>query len=106
MREQIILLRELQELDLVRKESAIVHQDEPPTPIDAVDSRANAIREQIDSTLLTRYDRLIDRGLAVVEERGGMCMGCMLSIPMGDLNRMRTAKADPVCANCGRFLAL
>jgi predicted nucleic acid-binding Zn-ribbon protein len=104
IREQIDLLLELQELDLVRKESAIVHRDEPPAPIDAVDSRASALRDKIEPTLLTRYSKLIDRGLAVVEVRGGMCMGCMLTIPVGDLNRIKTGKAEAVCPNCGRFV--
>ena len=71
-----------------------------------VKEKTNRIREDIDSRTLSKYDRLIKQGLAVVQEINGMCMGCNLSVPVGDLNRIMSAKIEPICPNCGKFLAV
>ena len=103
MLEKIKLLLELQELDIILAEARIVHKHEKNT--EAVKEKVNSLRKKIDVPILSRYDRLTKQGLAVVQEMNGMCLGCNLTIPVGDLNRIKTEKMDPICPNCGKFLA-
>ena len=104
MLEEIKLLLKLQELDIILAEARIVHKNEKNT--DLVKEKVDSLREKIDESILSRYDRLTKQGLAVVQEMNGMCLGCNLSIPVGDLNRIRTGKMEPSCPNCGKFLAI
>lgn len=104
MLEEIKLLLRLQELDIILAEARIVHKIEKNTEV--VKEKVNLLREKIDLTTLSRYDRLTKQGLAVVQEMNGMCLGCNLSIPVGDLNRIRIGKMEPSCPNCGKFLAI
>ena len=41
----------------------------------------------------------------VVSVKDGMCTGCYIMIPRGDLNRIAAGKADPVCPNCGTYIS-
>ena len=102
MAEKLNLLLELQELDLVLKEAKIVHGEEPDT--ERLQERIAEIRSGLDVPTLSRYDRLISHGVSVVHEQSGMCMGCNLSIPVGDRNRIRSGKLEPICPHCGKFL--
>jgi predicted nucleic acid-binding Zn-ribbon protein len=98
-----ILLR-LQEIDIILSEAHIMHEGEADTR--ELQVEREALNTKVDAVILARYQRLIQRDVAVVHVRGGLCTGCYLAIPLGDLNRMRSAKLDPVCDNCGRFLYL
>ena len=102
--ETIKLLVELQELDIILAEAKIVHKDEKR--FDTVCEKKESMRNQLDLNTLSRYDRLIKQGLAVVQEINGMCMGCNLTIPVGDRNRILNQKAEPVCQNCGKFVVV
>ena len=104
MLETIKLLVKLQELDLILAEVKIVHKKEKNT--DSIKEKVKSIREQIDLMILSRYDRLARQGLAVVQEIDGRCLGCNLSIPVGDLNRIKAQKMDSICPNCGKFLVI
>jgi predicted nucleic acid-binding Zn-ribbon protein len=96
-----ILLR-LQEIDIILSEARIMHEGEEDTR--ELREERDSLNKQVDAVILVRYQRLIERDVAVVHIRGGLCTGCYLAIPQGDLNRMRSNKLDPVCDNCGRFL--
>lgn len=98
-----ILLR-LQEIDIILSEARIMHEGEEDAT--GLQSERDTLQEQVNAVILTRYERLIKRDVAVVHVRGGLCTGCYLAIPQGDLNRMKSNKLDPVCDNCGRFLYL
>ncbi|MFT5130056.1 MAG: putative nucleic acid-binding Zn-ribbon protein [Rhodothermales bacterium] len=100
----IQILMRLQEIDIVLSEARIMHEGEEDTS-ELRDER-DVLNEKVDAVILARYQRLIQRDVAVVHVRGGLCTGCYLAIPQGDLNRMRSNKLDPVCDNCGRFLHL
>ena len=102
MTEKIKSLIKLQELDIILKEARIVHGTEKDTEI--IEEKVALIRKEIDGNTLSRYDRLVNQGVAVVQEMNGMCLGCNLSIPVGDLNRIQSKKMDPICPNCGKFL--
>ena len=104
MKEQVQQLLELQELEFISKESAIVHADSDAD--EDLETRISTKRRRIPEELLARYDRLTQFGPSVVVVKSGMCLGCNLCIPQGDLNRMVNGSVDPVCPHCNRFLNL
>lgn len=105
MQETLKLLLELQELGITLNEARILHGDDAED-IAELKQREKELREKINVDTLARYDRLSRHGLGVVRIQGGMCMGCNMSIPQGDLNRMQKAAQESICPNCGRYLIL
>ncbi len=106
MKDHVISLLELQELEIVLAESLILHKTRAPDHGTAIDGSMDRIRERIPEDILKRYDKLRRAGLAVVHEKDGFCSGCRLHVPIGDLHRMRRGAADWVCPNCARFIML
>ena len=104
MTDKIRRLLELQELGITLSESEILHGKQSET--DTLKARQTNLRNEIDSDSLAKYDRLSKLGLAVVQVKGNMCLGCHMSIPAGDLNRMIKNQVTAECPNCGRFLNL
>jgi predicted nucleic acid-binding Zn-ribbon protein len=107
MRETMAALSELQELELVLAESAIIH---PPSGQDKrredLQAQCLQVRQTVPEEILKRYDQLRRRGMAVSHEVGGICSCCHLRVPLGDLQRMRNGKMPWVCPNCGLFVLL
>lgn len=101
---EIEKLLELQELEIVRKESRIVHGESPTS--ESVGDKIQTMRAGINKNILSRYDRISTHGPGVVGIHEHMCLGCNLAIPQGDLNRMATGRTESVCPHCGRFLYL
>jgi len=107
MNDTVDLLQKLQDLEIVLRESQIVHGNTGDEGGRAqVDLEAKELRSEIDQATLARYDRMSRQGLCVVHERKGMCLGCNLAIPQGDLNRMIRGEMRPCCPHCDRFLIL
>ena len=106
MQETITALLRLQELEITMKEVKIVH-GESGDEYSKISADIESTRESIDVDTLARYDRLAKHGLSIVKVRNGMCLGCNMTIPVGDLNRMKADESRaPVCPNCARFLNL
>jgi hypothetical protein len=63
---------------------------------------------QLPVALRKRYDMLIERrnGLAVVEARGGACLGCHMHLPPQLFNRLFVAQEVQNCPHCNRLLFL
>jgi predicted nucleic acid-binding Zn-ribbon protein len=106
MRADIQKMLDLQELEIVAAESRIVHRKSAHAGRDALDGRIGRLRAQIPEDLLKRYDKLRRGGFAVATESDGVCSGCRMNIPKGDLNRMQNGAIPWVCPNCARFLLL
>jgi len=106
MRADLEHIMELQELEIVGAESRIVHRKESHTGRDELAARVEALRAGVAPHLLKRYDKLRRAGFAVANESDGVCSGCRLNVPQGDLNRMRNGSIPWVCPNCSRFLLL
>ena len=66
---------------------------------------ANLIREELDVSLLDRYDRLMERyGFAVAELTDGACQGCYINVATGMISAIEGSNDIYVCENCGKFL--
>jgi len=60
---------------------------------------------QIPDDHLARYTRLFraNRGIAIVRVDRGVCQGCAVRLPVGELTRLR-ASDGPIPCSCGRAL--
>ncbi len=66
---------------------------------------AATIREELDSELLGRFDRLMERyGFAVAEVVDGVCQGCNINISTQMYSAIEGSNDIYVCENCGKFL--
>jgi predicted nucleic acid-binding Zn-ribbon protein len=66
---------------------------------------ADIIRQELDSALLDRFDRLMERyGFAVAEVEGGVCLGCFINVATGMSSAIEGSNDIYVCENCGKFL--
>ena len=66
------------------------------------------LRQDLDSSILWRYDRLKKlHGVAVVPVEGGICKGCSMQLSSGLSSAMlKNPNALYVCEKCGRFLMI
>lgn len=97
-------LWQLQEYEITLREERIVHGED--ASVAALDESIKAIRAQVDSNVLARYDRMARQRPAVVQIHTGMCMGCNMVIPKGDLVRIANGKAEPLCPHCSAYIVL
>jgi len=65
----------------------------------------NAEAAHIPEEDLARYNRLFrsNRGIAVVRVDRGVCQGCSVRLPVGELTRLRNSDS-PIPCGCGRAL--
>ena len=65
----------------------------------------NAEASEIPDEDLARYHRLFrsNRGVAVVKVERGVCQGCAVRLPVGELTRLRNSDG-PIPCSCGRAL--
>ncbi len=65
----------------------------------------NAEAELIPEEDLARYTRLFrsNRGIAIVRVDRGVCQGCAVRLPVGELTRLRNSDG-PIPCSCGRAL--
>lgn len=94
-------------------EQTAVRQQEIDATLTGIDNGLGAHGRQRDTltgqlpvALRKRYDMLIERrnGLAVVEARGGACLGCHMHLPPQLFNRLFVAKEVQNCPHCNRLL--
>lgn len=73
-----------------------------------VKRQIDIIRQDLDSSILWRYDRLKKLyGQAVVEMKDGVCTGCSMHLSSGMASEMlKNPNALFICEKCGRFLML
>lgn len=106
MREVVKCMLRLQELELIKEEHRIIHNDTYPDKIAKIDANIGELLHSIPDKWRSRYQALRKNGLAVAREFGGVCQNCRMVISIGVLNRMRKGETDWICPNCGRFLLL
>jgi mannitol/fructose-specific phosphotransferase system IIA component (Ntr-type) len=92
------LLWKLQEIEIQKKKASKVRKKE-------LQGAADIIRQELDSALLDRFDRLMERyGFAVAEVEGGACLGCFINVATGMGSAIEGSNDIYVCENCGKFL--
>lgn len=106
MRKDLEQLLEIQDLELILAETRILHLNTPDQEVKRVRQTVADKRQGLNPELLRRYDQLRRNGVAVVREKDGVCGGCRLKVPKGDLRRMQRGAIPWVCPNCSRFLLL
>ena len=95
---QASLLWKLQEIEIQKKKTAKAKQGE-------LQKKADLIRQELDSALLDRFDRLMERyGFAVAEVEDGACLGCFINVATGMGSAIEGSNDIYVCENCGKFL--
>ena len=92
------LLKKLQDLEVKKRRAAKEQQKE-------IHKHASLIREELDESLLTRFDRLMERyGFAVAEVVDGVCQSCNINISTQMYSAIEDSNDIYVCENCGKYL--
>jgi mannitol/fructose-specific phosphotransferase system IIA component (Ntr-type) len=92
------LLWKLQEIEIKKKRAPKAKQNE-------LQKKADLIRQELDTALLDRFDRLMERyGFAVAEVEDGACLGCFINVATGMGSAIEGSNDIYVCENCGKFL--
>jgi mannitol/fructose-specific phosphotransferase system IIA component (Ntr-type) len=92
------LLAKLQELELRKKKAG---KDQ----LKELHKHGELIREELDESLLMRFDKLMERyGFAVAEVLDGACQGCNMRIATKMNSAIEGSNDIYICENCGKFL--
>jgi len=92
------LLAKLQEIELRKKKAG---KDQ----LRELRKHGELIREELDESLLTRFDKLMERyGFAVAEVLDGACQGCNMRIATKMNSAIEGSNDIYICENCGKFL--
>ena len=85
---------------LTKEQSALTER------LQALSANRRHLAAGIPPTLLAQYEqvRKVHQGLALAKVERGMCMGCRLTLPASELQRVRTSQEPVTCSSCGRIL--
>jgi predicted nucleic acid-binding Zn-ribbon protein len=74
--------------------------------LEAMTSQRGELLEKLPTSLRKRYQLLLERrgGVAVVEARGGACLGCHMHLPPQQFNSLYVAEEVQSCPHCNRLL--
>jgi len=74
--------------------------------LDEMERQRKAFMEGLPTKLRKRYELLMSRraGVAVVEARGGACLGCHMHLPPQMFNSLFVIKEIQSCPHCNRLL--
>ncbi|MBC7363948.1 MAG: PTS sugar transporter subunit IIA [Candidatus Aminicenantes bacterium] len=92
------LLKKLQNIELKIRRA-------PKEKLDELLKHRNLIREELDQSLLARFDLLMDRyGYAVAEVVDGVCQSCNMSVSTQMASAIEESNDIYICENCGKYL--
>lgn len=92
------LLKKLQDIEFKMKKAKKKQKEE-------LGEKAALIREELDQSLVARYDRLMERyGFAVAEVDDGACQSCNFYVATGMSSAIEGSNDIYICENCGKFL--
>ena len=92
------LLEKLQTIEIKRKKAK-------GSQLKQLKEQATLIRQELDRSLVDRFDRLMQRyGFAVSEVNEGVCQGCNINVATGMSSAIEGSNDIYVCENCGKFL--
>jgi predicted nucleic acid-binding Zn-ribbon protein len=71
-----------------------------------MDSQREALLGELPKSLRKRYGLLMSRraGVAIVEARGGACLGCHMHLPPQTFNSLFVVTEIQTCPHCNRLL--
>lgn len=71
-----------------------------------MDRQRETLLEELPKSLSKRYGLLMSRraGVAIVEARGGACLGCHMHLPPQMFNSLFTVNEIQTCPHCNRLL--
>ena len=102
LRSKIQELSDEGELEALEQEHFNIDVDEA---IASLEERVEALREELDPRIRSRYDRVrdsVDR--VVVPVINGVCYGCFVSVATAVAGEEAPNESVQSCENCGRFL--
>ena len=74
--------------------------------LDEMERQRKVLMEGLPTRLRKRYELLMSKraGVAVVEARGGACLGCHMHLPPQMFNSLFVIKEIQSCPHCNRLL--
>jgi Phosphotransferase system mannitol/fructose-specific IIA domain (Ntr-type) len=92
------LLKKLQDIEIkIRRASK--------DKLEELQKQRDLIREELDQSLLARFDLLMDRyGYAVAEVIDGVCQSCNINLSTQMASAIEGSNDIYVCENCGKYL--
>jgi predicted nucleic acid-binding Zn-ribbon protein len=88
-----------------QKAEATKNGDEDRAAAAKAQARSQALRKDVDESLLATYNRLLkSRGSAMAEVRDHRCMACQVALRPQVFSNVRAAQEVVHCDSCGRML--
>lgn len=83
-------------------------QDELNVALDDLEKKRDELASKVDAAVLELYQalRLKRQGRAVAKVQQGICQGCRITLPITDLQRVKTGQNLVQCNSCERILYL
>jgi len=92
------LLKKLQDIEIKKRRAAREMHHE-------LQKHSDLIREELDASLLARFDKLMERyGYAVTEVIDGVCQSCNINISTQMASAIEGSNDIYVCENCGKYI--
>ena len=102
MKSQINILRQLQELVLIRDEH---HQTGDGSHLDALNDAIFELQDKLDPQIAGIYDRLYKKNhIVIASMSNGCCSVCGMQVPIAQSQQVKLAKHLVTCSSCGRIL--
>ncbi len=102
MKGQLNILRQIQELVLIREEH---HKTGDGSKIDDLNDQIFALRDQLNPQVAGIYERLSKRSLIVMSAMtDGNCAVCGMQVPIAQAQQVRLGQHLVTCSSCGRIL--
>ncbi len=102
MKSQINILRQLQELVLIRDEH---HQTGDGTHMDALNDSIDGLQQKLEPQVAGIYSRLYKKShIVMAGMSNGCCAACGMQIPIAQAQQVRLAQHLVTCSSCGRIL--
>lgn len=72
---------------------------------DQIEKEIKLIREELDQSLVARFDRLTEKfGAGVFKIKDGVCQGCMIKLSTSLAATVHNSNDIFVCPKCGRYI--
>ena len=102
MKSQINIMRQLQELVLIRDEH---YQTGDGSHLDSLNDSIDSLREKLIPQVAGVYDRLYKKShIVIASMTKGCCSVCGMQVPIAQAQQVRLAQHLVTCSSCGRIL--